>query len=137
MSQATRIINQKQSRQALGFAERVALFVVATHKARTEELLTGLSNEARQRAQDFSTELLARDSSQRQALLAHEFGARPDIGARLRALIVDARGPLRAALVAALPVHLRPSFPQFTQGLTEFSPATRALATRLVREVLR
>jgi hypothetical protein len=120
-----------------GFPERVALFVGAVHRDRTESLLEGLAEAPRGRARAFIERMAQWDSGLRQARLSHEFGLRPDATEKLKQLVVKTDGRLRAAVVAALPPALRVQFPQFTSAPDAFSTATRALAARLVREASR
>lgn len=123
--------------RVIGFPERVALFVAAVHKARAEELLSGLSEAEHQRASDFAAAMKGWDSAGRQARLAHEFGVRHDASERLNQLVVQASGELRGAIVASLPPAIRSQFPQFAGSADAFPVAIRAIAARLVKEASR
>lgn len=141
MSRPTRV--ERRSPQpasppgGLTLEERVALFVGTAHRARAVELLAGFTEAKRLRANVFLAQLQQWDSSQRQARLAHEFGVRPDVAERLQQLVLRTDGALRGALVAAMPPSMRQQFPQLSASAADASLATRALATRLVREASR
>ena len=125
--------------EAMGFPERVALFITAIHRERADALMAGLSAPARERADTFSKDMRQWDSGRRQARLAHEFGVRHDAGERLQQLVVATSGALRSAIVASLPPAVRTQFPQFatTTSAESFPAAVRALAARLVKEASR
>jgi hypothetical protein len=120
-----------------GLPERVALFIGAVHRGRSEALLEGLAEPAKRRATTFLERMAQWDSGLRQARLTHEFGVRPEAGKKLAQLVVKTDGELRAAIVAALPPAIRTQYPQFKAPAESFSLATRALAARLVREASR
>ena len=117
--------------------ERVTLFVCAMHKADADELLSGFAAGPRKQAAAFAQQILGLDSSTRQARLTREFGARADALDRMRALIVEAPLPLRAAIVELLPPAQRALFPQLLALPLTASPAMTALAARLLREATR
>jgi hypothetical protein len=124
--------------RVLGFAERVSFFISALHKATADDLLSGLAEPLRRRAKTFALAMTGWDSARRQARLAHEFGAHQDVGHHIHRLVVEAQGKLlRSAIVAASPPAVRKEFPQFQGGGESFPLAVRAVAARLVKEVVR
>lgn len=130
-------LSKREAQQILGFPERVALFIAGRHRETSTELLSGFCDGLRSRALSFAAQAAKWDSAQRQARLAHQFGARADGNLRVQQLVVSVNGPLRAAVVACLPQTLRAQFPQFCQGADDFPTAVRALAARLVLEAIR
>lgn len=127
----------RESQQILDFPERVALFISARHRDTSSELLSGFYDGLRDRALSFASQAAKWDSAQRQARLAHQFGARSDSSVRVQHLVVSVNGRLRAAVVACLPQTFRAQFPQFSESETDFPIAVRALAARLVLEAIR
>lgn len=136
---ATRVERKPKAHEprALGFSEKVALFVSALHRERCETLLEGFATESRQRATQFASQVTTWDSARRQARLTHEFGARADAATRLKQVVLNVQGPLRAAVVAALPASMRQDYPQFHESVDAFGPVVRGLASRLVKEAAR
>lgn len=123
--------------RALGFPERLTLFVTAMHRAQADALLDGLGGDARVRAHAFAPSVRGWDSAQRQARLTHEFGVRSDAVQRVRELVVGAQGAVRDAILDALPARLKVEFPRGRAAAATPSPAVRALAARLVWEATR
>ncbi len=124
--------------RAEGQPERLALFLVALHPGAVDRLAGGLAPRVAARTRAYARNLLAAPSSDRHALLATEFGPRPDALDRVQALIVAAPPALRTALVQQLPDEWKRRFPQHTAPSTHaLAPVLAALASRLIREATR
>ena len=123
----------------LDFPRRLALFVCAMHRERTLELLEGLADAPRTDARHFARYVATLDSASRQARLTVEFGLRPNPAVRVQTLLDESPPLLRAALWTVMPTtsreRLRP--PANAPATAAISPALRALAVRLIREVSR
>ncbi len=120
------------------FPQRLALFLIAMHRARTPELLQGLGGPLRKQAAAYAKEAARWDSPTRQARVTHEFGVRQDATRRLKELMHRASPPLRMAIYDRLPEWAQSLFPKLQKHAAgSASPAMLALAERLVRETTR
>lgn len=133
-TRAARVLPALKSPQDLprltGFAERTTLFIVALKKGEATELLAGFAPSQAERARHCAQQLTEMNSATRQARLSHEFGPSPEFSARIHALLTKSPSALRAALIAHLPLQLRPAGAQ----VGPVPPILSALAARLVRE---
>lgn len=117
--------------RASGLVERTTLFLIALKRGQAKELLDGLAQEPKARAEAFAKQLVQLDSATRQARIAREFGPDAAFDARVHELVVRSPPALRHAVYAQLPPSSRPA--GFVS--TSSSPALQALAARLVREM--
>jgi hypothetical protein len=130
----TRIVRQQGGDTQL--ATRIALFAVVMNAKAPPSLLEGLSVLHRADAEKALKAAKEWPSSQRQARLALEFGARGDQLERLQALVGEASSELRRALYVHMTPQQQARFAHLASKGT-CTPAMESLAARLVREAAR
>jgi len=123
-----------------GCLERLALFTAIFAPDRAPRLLEQLSADIREEALQHSRHLASLEQASRQGRVARVFGERPDAGARLRALLAEARPGLARELWARMPPHHRASLHELARldpVEPRLSSAMNALAARLIKEATR
>jgi hypothetical protein len=107
--------------------ERVALFTVALAKDRAPLLLDHLAPVVRERVRARAEGFARQPSSERQALLAIEFGEAPGAAGRLRSILEEV-----SAQVAR---EIQKRIPAYHQGPPLAAPETDAASTPLMRHL--
>jgi hypothetical protein len=117
------------------FAERVALFALASGNASARQLLDGLADSLKSEAVGAFEAAQGADPVARRGRLAQLLGARPDADTRLERTARLASPELQSALRQAAPAYLRETVTSVRLD-GEVADTVRAFAGRLVREAL-